>query len=72
MWHICACLPHLALEELFNIPTVGFGVSCNVYRARRGLLHPQFYSSADLCQIREAHGHGERQGCLAVVANTLR
>lgn len=63
---------HLALKELFNIPTMGFGISGDVDRAGRGLFHPQLHSSADLCQVRKAHGHGERQGCLAVVANTLR
>lgn len=63
---------HLALKELFNISTVRLRVSGDIDRAGRGLLNPQLDSPADLCQVRKAHVHGERQGFLPVVANTLR
>lgn len=63
---------HLPSEELFNIATVGLGVGGDVDGAGRRLLHPQLHSSEDLCKVRKAHGGGEGQGRLPLVAHTLR
>lgn len=65
-------LTDLSLEELLHLAAVGLRVSGDVDAAGRRLLHPQLHGPPDLRQVREAHGLGEGEGGLAVVADTLR
>lgn len=51
---------------------MGLRVGGDVDGAGRSLLHPQLDGPADFGKVGEAHGHGEGQGCLAVVADALR
>lgn len=63
---------HLSLEELLDVLPVRVGVRGDVDGAGGDLLHPQLDGPADLCQVREAHGHGEGEGRLPAVADALR